>query len=106
MVRLWSIRIGGAPSLFLGPFAVDAAHRSQGLGATLIERACQAAAQAGRGAVLLVGDQAYFAALGFEPVPPGRIRLPGPVDPRRVLVRALRPGGADGLAGLVAAESP
>ena len=106
MVRLWSIRIGETPSLFLGPFAVDAAHRSQGLGGTLIERACRAAAQAGHAAVLLVGDRAYFEALGFEPVPPGRIRLPGPVDPRRVLVRALRPGAAAALAGDVAAARP
>jgi len=106
MVRLWSIRVGGTPSILLGPFAVDAAHRGQGLGGILIERACRAAAQAGHDAVLLVGDRAYFAALGFEPVPPGRIRVPGPVDPRRVLVRALRPGGADGRAGAVAPASP
>src|SRR5262249_30723190 len=38
-VRLWPIRIGETPALLLGPFAVDAAWRSQGLGAALIEQA-------------------------------------------------------------------
>ncbi len=99
MVRQWRVRIGGAPSILLGPFAVDSAYRSQGLGGTLIVRACRAAAEAGHGSILLVGDRPYFEPLGFEGVPAGLIRMPGPVDARRVLVRALRPGGADGLAG-------
>jgi len=99
MVRQWSIRIGGATSILLGPFAVDSAYRSQGLGGTLIVRACRAAAEAGHGAILLVGDRPYFEPLGFEPAPAGLIRMPGPVDARRVLIRALRRGGADGLAG-------
>ena len=30
-------------------------------------------------AVLLVGDLKYYEPLGFAPVPPGQIRLPGPV---------------------------
>ena len=102
MVRQWSVRIGGAPSILLGPFAVDPANRSQGLGAMLIVKACDAAAKAGHGSILLVGDQPYFEPLGFSAAP-GLIRLPGPVDPRRVLIRALRPGGADGLAGAVTA---
>ena len=103
MVRQWRVRIGGVPSILLGPFAVDPAYRSQGLGGTLIVRACQAAAAAGHGAILLVGDRPYFEPLGFVPVPTGLIRMPGPVDPRRVLIRALRAGGADGLAGNVTA---
>ena len=101
MVRQWRIRIGGAPSILLGPFAVDPASRSQGLGGTLIVRACRAAAEAGHGAILLVGDRPYFEPLGFEPVPAGLIRMPGPVDARRVLIRALRPGGGASLAGPV-----
>jgi len=103
MVRLWSVHIGGAPSILLGPFAVEPAYRSQGLGGTLIERACRTAAEAGHGSILLVGDRPYFDSLGFEAVAPGLIRMPGPVDARRVLVRPLRPGGAAGLAGDVVA---
>ncbi|HZZ36282.1 MAG TPA: N-acetyltransferase [Caulobacteraceae bacterium] len=98
-VRLWPIWIGETPALLLGPFAVDEACRSQGLGAALIARACEAAQAGGHSLVLLVGDQPYFAPLGFSRA--ANVLLPGPVDARRVLVRALRPGAADGLSGPV-----
>ncbi|MGZ6013636.1 MAG: GNAT family N-acetyltransferase, partial [Caulobacteraceae bacterium] len=84
-VRLWPIHIGDSPAVLLGPFAVDDAWRSRGLGGQLIAAACKAAERAGDGVVLLVGDEPYFARLGFERVPPGRADLPGPVDRRRLL---------------------
>ena len=99
-VRLWPVTIGAAPALLLGPFAVDTAHRSQGLGAALITRACQAAIEAGHALIVLVGDMDYFGPLGFQVAP--KVVMPGPVDRRRVLVRALRTGAADDLAGVVA----
>jgi len=101
-VRMWPIHIGDRPAVFLGPFAVDPVWRSRGLGAALIVKACDAARGAGHGLVLLVGPQPYFGPLGFSMVPPGRITMPGPVDPRRVLALALAPGAADGLEGVVA----
>jgi predicted N-acetyltransferase YhbS len=102
-VRMWPIHIGSSPAVLLGPFAVDDAWRSQGLGAQLIEAACAAAERANVGVVLLVGDEPYFARFGFEIVPAGRAVLPGPVDGRRVLWRALRPGALEGVAGSVRA---
>lgn len=102
-VRLWSIAIGETPAILLGPFAVDEAERSNGVGAALIGRACEATAAAGHRLVLLVGDEAYFGPLGFSAAPARAVRLPGPVDPHRVLVRALMPGAAGGLAGPVRA---
>jgi predicted N-acetyltransferase YhbS len=99
-VRMWPVTIGDKPVAFLGPLAVDADQRSAGLGQALVEQACQAAAAAGWSAVLLVGDAPYFSRAGFA-VAPGVV-MPGPVDARRVLLRALRPGGADDLSGLVA----
>ncbi len=100
-VRMWPIRIGTRPAVLLGPFAVEPTYRSQGLGAALIERAVAAARAAGHQLILLVGDEPYFGPLSFEVAPPGRIIMPGPVDPRRVMLRALEPGAADGLAGVV-----
>lgn len=100
-VRMWPIHIGEAPAVLLGPFAVDDAWRSRGLGGQLIEAACAAAERAGVGAVLLVGDEPYFRKLGFEMIPLGRATLPGPVDGRRLLWRALRPGALDGVQGPV-----
>ncbi|MDR3513624.1 MAG: N-acetyltransferase [Caulobacteraceae bacterium] len=102
-VRMWPIHVGGTPAVFLGPFAVEPEFRSLGLGATLIRRACAAAGEAGHRLVLLVGDGAYFEPLGFTRVPPGRLVLPGPVDPARVLTLALQPGADRDLRGAVVA---
>ncbi len=98
-VRLWPVRIGAARGLFLGPIAVEGAWRKHGIGGDLVERALAAGGAAGEPFVLLVGDLPLFGPHGFEIVPRGRVILPGPVDPRRVLWRALRPGGLDGVAG-------
>jgi predicted N-acetyltransferase YhbS len=102
-VRMWPIHIGDRPAVLLGPFAVEDAWRSRGLGGQLIEAACAAAEHAGVGVVLLVGDEPYFRKFGFEAVPAGRAVLPGPVDGRRVLWRALRPGALEGVEGAVRA---
>lgn len=100
-VRMWPVAIGGAPVVFLGPIAVEAQLRKHRIGQTLVERACEAAAAAGWRAVLLVGDAPYFERVGFSAAPAKSVVMPGPVDQRRVLLKALREGGADGLAGLV-----
>lgn len=84
-VRLWPVMVGPTPALFLGPIAVDAGRRSDGLGAELVA-ACldHARTRAGQvGGVLLVGDRAYFERFGFIPAP--EVVLPGPVDRRRIL---------------------
>ncbi len=100
-VRLWPVRIGAAPALLLGPFAVRDDWRGRGLGSRLVLSACEAAGEAGHGLILLVGDAPFFERLGFEVVAPGRVALPGPVNPARVLWRALRPGAAERAHGLV-----
>lgn len=87
-VRLWTVHIGGRPIVLLGPIAVEAEHRSEGLGAALVEAAVAAADAAGERAVLLVGDLPLFGPLGF--VRAENVTLPGPVDPARVLIRVLR----------------
>ncbi len=100
-VRMWPIHIGETPALLLGPFAVEDAWRGRGLGSDLIRQACDAARDGGHGLVVLVGDASYFAKLGFEAAPKDRVVLPGPVNTRRLLWRALRPGAAEGVQGLV-----
>ncbi len=88
VVRLWRVAVGDQPIAFLGPLAVEEEARKHGLGALLVERACAAAEAAGEAAVLLVGDLAFFSRAGFEIAP--EVRMPGPVDPRRVLARTFR----------------
>jgi predicted N-acetyltransferase YhbS len=103
-VRMWPIRIGETPAVLLGPFAVEDAWRGRGLGSDLIARACEAARDAGHRLVLLVGDAPFFTKLGFEAVPKGQVILPGPVNARRVMWRALSPGAAEGVQGLARAD--
>lgn len=86
-VRLWRVRVGAVPALFLGPIAVDAAARKGGLGGALVEAALACAEGEGVGGVILVGDLPYFTRFGFHPLE--KVTLPGPVDPRRVLWRPL-----------------
>jgi predicted N-acetyltransferase YhbS len=101
-VRLWPVRIGDRQALLLGPIAVEAAAPRRGRGAARGARGGEAASRAGHEAVVLVGDLGFFERLGFERAPAGRLRLPGPADPLRILVRALKPGALDGLEGELA----
>jgi predicted N-acetyltransferase YhbS len=82
-VRLWPVEAAGVRLAFLGPIAVHASRRSDGLGAALVEHACAAARAAGWPGVLLVGDEPYFGRFGFKRV---KLTLPGPVNPARVLL--------------------
>lgn len=93
---------GGA--LMLGPLAVAPSHGNQGHARRLIAEGLQSAAAAGVRLVLLVGDLPYYGRIGFVPVPPGQIRMPGPVDPGRLLVFELLPGALADYAGLVAGD--
>lgn len=103
VVRMWRVRVGAAQLVFLGPLAVDTHQQSAGVGGALVERACEAARQAGEAGVLLVGDVPYFARFGFEAEPAKAVVMPGPVDQRRVLVHAFEDLG-EGLAGAVEAR--
>lgn len=86
VVRMWRVAVGDQPVVFLGPLAVEESERRHGLGAQLVERACDAAQAAGEPAVVLVGDLPYFQRVGFAIAPD--VTLPGPVDARRVLSRS------------------
>ena len=93
------IDIGGAPALLLGPLIVEPVFRSQGIGEALVTRSLEAAKAAGWKLVILVGDEPYYARMGFKPIPPGRIALPGPVDPARMLYCELEPGALEAAKG-------
>ena len=95
VISFWPLRVspGGAAALLLGPLAVHPAMQRRGIGAALIERGLAAARARGHGLVFLVGDAPYYGRFGFAPVtPPGRLLLPGPFDPERLLYHELRPG--------------
>jgi predicted N-acetyltransferase YhbS len=100
--RIWRVT-AGAPMFFLGPLAVDPAAQAAGLGLAM-SRDCVAACRSIGGAgIALVGAERFFRPLGFSVAPAGRISLPGPVDPKRLLWLELRPGGFDGAHGEIGA---
>jgi predicted N-acetyltransferase YhbS len=100
-VRLSPIVIGTAPALLLGPLTVEPPFRDRGIGQALIERALNEAKAKGHRLVVLVGDEPFYGKAGFKPVPKGRIAMPGPVDPARLLVAELVPGAFEGVSGPV-----
>jgi predicted N-acetyltransferase YhbS len=103
-VWLTPIRIGETKALLLGPLTVEPAFRERGIGQALIECALKEAGAKGHRLVMLVGDEPYYERSGFRPIPPGRVIMPGPVDPARLLVVELEPGAFAGVSGHVRPE--
>jgi len=105
-VRMTEITIGGRPGgLLLGPLAVDPPLAGRGYARRLVSEVIAAARAGGEELILLVGDLSYYGRLGFARVPPGRIRLPGPVDPTRLLAVEIEAGALEKFNGMVAARS-
>lgn len=102
-VRLWHVSAGGVPALVLGPLAVDVSCRSLGLGAALMAHALAAAKMRGHGAVILLGDAAYYTRFGFTAEKTAGLSLPGAFEQERLLALELRDGALDGACGMIAA---
>ena len=100
-VRFWPIRVGGHEELLLGPLAVRAALRGRGIGIALMQAGIARAKQGPWRGILLVGDEPYYAKVGFSRLPPGRVRFPGPVDQNRILGLSLKGGEMLALTGQV-----
>jgi predicted N-acetyltransferase YhbS len=103
-LRLWHVSVGGVPALVLGPLAVDPSCRELGLGAALMNHALAAAKQLGHGAVILLGDAAYYARFGFTARKTGEVSLPGPFERDRLLGLELRDGALDSACGMIVAN--
>jgi predicted N-acetyltransferase YhbS len=102
-ISFWPLAIGAqqSPALLLGPLAVHPDRQGLGIGLALMREGLARARALGHGLVLLVGDEPYYAKVGFAKLPEGLISLPGPVDPRRFLFLELTPGALAGVSGLV-----
>lgn len=100
-VRFWPVAVGGQGALLLGPLAVESAQRGRGIGISLMEKGIAEARARGHRAIILVGDLPYYSRVGFQPIKRGRVRMPAPVDPSRLLGLALVEGALEGLEGSV-----
>jgi predicted N-acetyltransferase YhbS len=100
-VRLSPVRIGEAKGLLLGPLTIEPPFRGQGIAVMLMQRALAEAKAQGHKLVVLVGDEPYYARVGFKRIPKGCVSMPGPVDPARLLVAELADGAFEGVSGPV-----
>ena len=113
-VQCWPVALLGDdgmiyPLIMVGPVAVDPARQRDGVGRALMTRALAAAAASGADrALTLIGDPEYYGRFfGFTADRTARWRLPGPVEPRRLLARGESvPGIAGTLGPSVPAVSP
>ena len=100
-VWMTPVVIGETKALLLGPLTVEPPFRGRGVAGALIERALTSARDNGHHLVLLVGDEPYYGRHGFKRIPKGRVRMPGPVDPARLLVCELGENSFEGVSGAV-----
>jgi predicted N-acetyltransferase YhbS len=100
-VQMTPICIGDTKALLLGPLTIEPPFRDRGIGLALMQRALAEAKAKGHKVAVLVGDEPYYARAGFRRIPAGRITLPGPVDPARLLVAELEEGAFADVAGAV-----
>lgn len=102
-LRLWPILAGRRPALLLGPLAVVDKARGRGVGGAMIRESLRRATAQGHRAVLLVGDEPYYARFGFARRFTEKLALPGPVERARFLGLELAPGALAGARGRVTA---
>ncbi len=100
-VRLSPVRIGETRALLLGPLTVEPPFRGRGIAKTLIARSLEMAKAKGHKLVVLVGDEPYYGPLGFKRVKKGQMKMPGPVDPARLLIAELEDGVSANVTGTV-----
>ncbi|MCB5204305.1 N-acetyltransferase [Neorhizobium sp. T786] len=109
-VRLWNVEAGISPqgtsidALLLGPLAVDCTHEGKGIGAALMRAAITEAGKRAHGAILLVGDAAYYERFGFFAEKTQHLVMPGPFERARFLALELKAGWLEGAAGMIVAS--
>jgi predicted N-acetyltransferase YhbS len=82
---------------------VEASSRQLGVGAALMDHALAAAKARGHRAVILLGDEPYYARFGFSAAKTGELRLPGAFERDRLLGLELCEGALDSAWGMIAA---
>lgn len=98
-IRFWPILVGSQKTLLLGPLDVRTGERGRGIGIALMQTGIEKARALGHATILLVGDEPYYARVGFARVPIGSVQFPGPVDRARILGLSLKPNALLGLKG-------
>ncbi len=102
-ISFWPVRIGvkGSSALLLGPLAVHPERQNLGIGLALMREGLARAKTQGHKLAILVGDEPYYARVGFKKLPQDLLIMPGPADPDRMLYLEIVAGALDGVSGLV-----
>lgn len=85
-IQCWPIAIEDAPLVLVGPVAVSPARQNSGLGKQLMH-AMLAATTSADAPMAMIGDPEYYGRFGFDAADTGGWTLPGPWEPRRLLLR-------------------
>ena len=102
-ISFWPLVIGkaGTPALLLGPLVVHPERQNLGVGLALMQEGLARAKAMGHKFAILVGDAPYYARVGFQKLPEGKLILPGSVNLDRFLYVELVPGALAEARGLV-----
>jgi predicted N-acetyltransferase YhbS len=85
-IQCWPVRVGMADLVLVGPVAVASHRQNEGLGKRLMQLTLNAATP--RDApMVMIGDPEYYGRFGFEAKGTSGWTLPGPWEPRRLLLR-------------------
>ncbi len=97
-VAMTPISINRINGYLLGPLVIDIGYRGLGIGKKLVQQVCAKAFGKNINSnikkegdltakfIILVGDLPYYQSLGFKPTKPNMIKMPGPVNPDRLLI--------------------
>jgi predicted N-acetyltransferase YhbS len=102
-IRYSPVKIGdhGASALLLGPLAVDPAFRGAGVGLSLMRHTLEVSRELGHKIVVLVGDEPYYARVGFSTSIAKNLIISGQADRNRILGLALVDGAMKDVEGIL-----
>lgn len=85
-IQCWPVAVSNSPLILVGPVAVSPEHQNQGLGHKLMY-ASLAALTGDDAPMVMIGDPEYYGRFGFIADETSGWTLPGPWEPRRLLLR-------------------
>ena len=85
-IQCWPVRVDTAALILVGPVAVATRCQNRGLGKQLMQLMLNAATPQDP-PMVMIGDPEYYGRFGFEAEGTSGWTLPGPWEPRRLLLR-------------------
>lgn len=85
-IQCWPVAVGDTPIILVGPVAVAPDRQGQGIGHRLMYSMLDAATP-DDAPMMMIGDPEYYGRFGFNAAETSGWTLPGPWEPRRLLLR-------------------